>query len=104
MTSPTIFTTPTQTYADPRAYAKEVVMTLLKRVEDDAQVKIGVQLGPPLNWEMYLSWDDVAHSITHVLAAWRARLMIGKMPLAGNLRWRDDFDCGLVGYEPRPPS
>lgn len=104
MTSPTILTTRALTYIDQHGETQRVDMNLLMRIDEEGDPRIGLRFGPPVHWEKYHPKDDVLHSITYVLAMWWARLILGGMPLAGNLRWRDSFNCGLPAIRARPDT
>jgi len=104
MINSTILTTRSLTYVEKNGDVKEVPMILLKRIEEDGNIKCGVRLGAPINWEMFLGGSDMLHSIIRVLSAWWARLFLGGMPLAGNIRWQDSFHCGLPAPQKRPDS
>ncbi len=102
-----ILTTRTLTYQADDGSMKNVVMELLKHVEGDGSWKIGLRFGEPINWEHFIRGDDVLETIVSILAAWWARLFIGGMPLANNIRWVDgqgkqSFNCGLPALRKRP--
>ncbi len=94
-------------YIDDDGVKKNVGMELLKRVDNDSTWRIGLRFGAPISWEMFIRGDDVLQSITSILATWWARLFLGGMPLANNLRWvdghgKESFHCGLPALRKRP--
>lgn len=101
--------TRTLAYVDHNGTMQNVVMVLVKRVEDNGAWKIGLRIDEPISWELYLSGDDVLETIITILATWWARLFIGGMPLANNIRWIDglgqeSFNCGLPALRERSPN
>jgi hypothetical protein len=105
----TILATRTLHYVDEDGVMKNVIMTLLKRIEDDGTWQIGLLFGAPINWERYRPGDDILETITSILAMWWVRLFVGGMKLANNIRWvdaqgKESFNCGLPALRQRPSN